>query len=127
MSSQIQNKGITQVFYNASKAAASNVVKQLAGEWAPLGIRVNAVSPGVTETDQTKDQSAEHKKETNDMVPLGRYAHPQEMTGQTLLFLSEHSTCKYGSGAQPPTLTLLTPSPDQTGSEVFVDGGFLIW
>lgn len=34
MSSQIVNKGIHQVFYNSSKAAASSIVKQLAVEWA---------------------------------------------------------------------------------------------
>ena len=46
MSSQIVNKGIKQVFYNSSKAAASSIVKQLAVEWADHGIRVNALCPG---------------------------------------------------------------------------------
>ena len=67
MSSQIVNKGIHQVFYNSSKAAASSIVKQLAVEvsltcatlnkadkqWAPHGIRVNALCPGYVATDQT--------------------------------------------------------------------------
>ena len=46
MSSQIVNKGIHQVFYNSSKAAASSIVKQLAVEWADKGIRINALCPG---------------------------------------------------------------------------------
>lgn len=44
MSTNIHNKGITQAFYNSSKGAASNLVRQLAVEWAKDGIRVNALS-----------------------------------------------------------------------------------
>jgi NAD(P)-dependent dehydrogenase (short-subunit alcohol dehydrogenase family) len=51
MSSQIINKAgnaspLTQVFYNSSKAAVSNLTKGLAAEWAKDNIRVNALSPG---------------------------------------------------------------------------------
>lgn len=46
MTSQIVVKGVNQVFYTSSKAAASSIVKQLAVEWAEYGIRVNALSPG---------------------------------------------------------------------------------
>ncbi|KAJ8701100.1 hypothetical protein PTI98_004061 [Pleurotus ostreatus] len=41
-----QNTPLTQVFYNSSKAAVSNLTKGLASEWSPYGIRVNALSPG---------------------------------------------------------------------------------
>lgn len=41
MSSQIVNKGIHQVFYNSSKAAASSIVKQLAVEWAEHQVRLS--------------------------------------------------------------------------------------
>lgn len=51
MSSQIINvvdvaEPLTQVFYNSSKAAVSNLTKGLAAEWIAKGIRVNALSPG---------------------------------------------------------------------------------
>jgi len=113
MSSQIYNqealnKPLRHVFYNSSKAAVSSMTKALAAEWAPYGIRLNIVSPGYVET----EQSGVHPKETRAFheasVPLGRYSQPKEQAPPVLLLLSEHSSY-------------------MTGSEVFVDGGYLIW
>jgi hypothetical protein len=67
MSSQIVNKGIHQVFYNSSKAAASSIVKQLAVEWADHGIRVNALCPGYVSTDQTYVRG--HLREARTLTP----------------------------------------------------------
>ncbi|GAA96375.1 hypothetical protein E5Q_03041 [Mixia osmundae IAM 14324] len=108
MSSHICNKGITQTFYNVSKGAVVNMAKQLAAEWSQYGIRVNCVSPGVTNTDQTHEQSPELRKEIIANTPLGRYAESSEMAGQTIFLLSNKSSY-------------------QTGAEYLVDGGFLIY
>ncbi|KAG6876524.1 hypothetical protein C0993_002483, partial [Termitomyces sp. T159_Od127] len=108
MSSQIINQAglnqpLMQVFYNSSKAAVSNLTKGLAAEWAPLGIRVNAVSPGYVDTDQTSHMDKKVRDYQASAVPLGRFAQPHEIAGQALLLLSEHATY-------------------MTGGEYFVDG-----
>lgn len=79
MSSQIINKSedsspLTQVFYNSSKAAVSNLVKGLASEWVKKGIRVNALSPGYVETDQTSHMKKEIRDFQASQIPLGRFA-----------------------------------------------------
>lgn len=43
--------GANRAAYTATKAAVANLVRTLAVEWGPLGIRVNAISPGYVETD----------------------------------------------------------------------------
>ncbi|THH06261.1 hypothetical protein EW145_g4219 [Phellinidium pouzarii] len=113
MSSQIINQvgtsqPLTQAFYNSSKAAVSNLAKALAAEWAPHGIRVNTLSPGYVNTDQTSimDKAIRDHQAANTV--LGRFAEPDEMTGQTILLLSDYASY-------------------MTGGEYFVDGGQLIW
>ncbi|KAF8965788.1 NADP-dependent mannitol dehydrogenase MtDH [Flammula alnicola] len=113
MSSRIINKAaeakpLTQVFYNSSKAAVANLTKGLAAEWAQYGIRVNAVSPGYVNTDQTSHMDKSIRDFQANGIPLGRFAEPQEMTGQALLLLSDHASY-------------------MTGGEYFVDGGQLIF
>ncbi|KAH7929033.1 NAD(P)-binding protein [Leucogyrophana mollusca] len=113
MSSQIinqaaPNKALTQVFYNSSKGAVSNLTKGLAAEWAPYHIRVNTVSPGYVNTDQTSHMDKHIRDHQARNVPLGRFAEPHEMTGQAVLLLSDHGSY-------------------MTGGEYFVDGGQLVW
>ncbi|KAG1744850.1 hypothetical protein EDB19DRAFT_1694487 [Suillus lakei] len=79
MSSQIinqvaPNKPLTQVFYNSSKGAVSMLMKGLAAEWATHGIRVNALSPGYVNTDQTSGMETHVLEHQTKTVPLGRFA-----------------------------------------------------
>jgi len=113
MSSQIinqtaPNQALTQVFYNSSKAAVSNLTKGLAAEWASHKIRVNALSPGYVNTAQTSVMAKSIRDHQANNLPLGRFAEPHEMSGQALLLLSDHASY-------------------MTGGEYFVDGGQLIW
>ncbi|KIJ44741.1 hypothetical protein M422DRAFT_75275 [Sphaerobolus stellatus SS14] len=114
MSSQIYNqaglcKPLEHVFYNSSKAAASSLSKALAAEWAPYNIRVNILSPGYVLTEQSGVHPKEVRQFQEASIPMGRYSDPKEHTSQVLLMLSpKHSSY-------------------MTGSEVFIDGGFLIY
>ncbi|KAH8112794.1 NADP-dependent mannitol dehydrogenase [Phellopilus nigrolimitatus] len=113
MSSRIINQvapgeALTQLFYNSSKGAVSTLTKGLAAEWAAHGIRVNAISPGYVNTDQTAHMEAAIRTHQSANVPLRRFAHPREMTGQAVLLLSDHASY-------------------MTGAEYFIDGGQLVW
>ena len=99
---------LSRVFtYSASKAAVHNLSKNLAREWAPLGIRVNVLVPGFFPAEQnrkvlTPDRVASILGHT----PMGRFGEPRELVGATLLLAS----AKAGGFV--------------TGAELVVDGGF---
>ncbi|GAA5961304.1 hypothetical protein JCM21900_006513 [Sporobolomyces salmonicolor] len=108
MSDSIVNSPITQVFYNSSKGAVSNLTRCLAAEWAPNGIRVNNICPGFIETDQTNHMPAELRNGQCSEVPLGRFSKVFEQATQVVFLLSPYTSY-------------------QTGSSVYVDGGYTIW
>lgn len=78
-------------FYSASKAALISLVAQLALEWSDHGIRVNAVSPGVTLTGinahQYDDKDLKARREA--LVPLNRFAAPDEIAGAIAYLASD--------------------------------------
>ena len=67
--------------YAASKGAVESFTKGLATEVGPEGIRVNAVAPGFTETDMTRDQlgEASFRDRIQAMTPLRRVGAPEEI------------------------------------------------
>ncbi len=75
--------------YAASKAGVVSLTKSLAFEAARLGIRVNAISPGMVETDMTAMLTESMRKGLN--IPMGRFAMPSEIGNVTAFLLSEAS------------------------------------
>jgi NAD(P)-dependent dehydrogenase (short-subunit alcohol dehydrogenase family) len=84
--------------YGPSKAAVIMLVRVLAQELGPDGIRVNAVSPGMTRTGMTARVYADARvaAERDALVPLGRVATPDDMAAAIVFLLS--SDARYVNG-----------------------------
>jgi 2-dehydro-3-deoxy-D-gluconate 5-dehydrogenase len=88
-----------QAVYAAAKAAAVHLVKSMALEWLPYGIRVNAISPVLTETDINRDWLDARPARRADLaarIPAGRLATPDDFVGPVLFLLSELSNFVFG-------------------------------
>ncbi|HEX4926008.1 MAG TPA: 3-oxoacyl-ACP reductase FabG [Bdellovibrionales bacterium] len=85
LSGQLGNAG--QVNYAASKAALIAMTKSLAQEVGSRGLRVNAVAPGLIETEMIEQipQLEEFKKR----IPLGRFGKPEEVAGVVSFLCSD--------------------------------------
>jgi len=77
------------VMYPASKFAVNGITKSLARELAPYGIRVNAVLPGITETDMVKNLPKEMIEPLIKTIPLGRIGTPEDIANGFLFLASD--------------------------------------
>lgn len=77
------------VMYPASKFAINGMTKSLARELAPSGIRVNAVAPGITETDMVKVLPKEVIEPLIKSIPLGRIGTPEDIANAFLFLASD--------------------------------------
>jgi NAD(P)-dependent dehydrogenase (short-subunit alcohol dehydrogenase family) len=108
ISALIVNRPQMQPAYNASKAAVHQLTKSLAAEWAPHGVRVNALAPGYVKTEMAPVDEPEFKPHWVDVAPMQRYALPSEL-GPSVVFLASDA------------------SSFMTGSVLVVDGGYSLW
>lgn len=73
--------------YGPSKAGGDALMKTLARQLAPYGIRVNAVAPHAIETEMSAQWSEERRREIIASIPLGRLGKPEDVA-QAVLFLA---------------------------------------
>lgn len=84
------------VAYPASKFAINGLTISLARELGPYGIRVNAVAPGVTNTDMVKVLPKEQIEPVKQMIPLKRIGEPEDVANAVLFLASDMAS--YVSG-----------------------------
>ena len=102
------------VVYNATKGAITTMTRGMARSWAPLGIRVNAVAPGLVDTPmlqipgQTEDQATANREAMIRQIPMQRLGVPQDHVGATVFLASDMA--RY-----------------MTGAMINVSGGFLMY
>jgi NAD(P)-dependent dehydrogenase (short-subunit alcohol dehydrogenase family) len=107
----IAMKGIRGRHYETAKAALAALTRSLAADWAARGVRVNAIAPGVFETDPNKTWFAT-KPDFRDTflghIPMGRFGVPAEL-GPAVVFLASDA------------------SSYMTAATLVIDGGFTAW
>lgn len=95
MSGRIVNVPQHQTSYNVSKAGVDMLTKSLAVEWAPAGIRVNAIAPGYMLSDMTRqftEQNPDLAARWTAMVPAGRMGEPADLEALVVMLCSERSS-----------------------------------
>lgn len=93
--------------YSSSKGALRQLTRELAVAAAPLGVRVNTVSPGAIEK-EVPGLSPERVSEFGKLSPMGRIGQPEEVAGAVNFLLS-------------PDASYIT------GAEIVIDGGWTLW
>src|SRR6201995_1689712 len=93
--------------YGASKAAVGALTRSLAVEWAPYGVCINAIAPGIFPTDLNRELlDSPRGKELIARTPMARFGTVDEVVGAAVYLASDESAFT-------------------TGQIIAVDGGFL--
>jgi len=99
---------VRAVAYSASKGALLQVSRELAIAGAPMGIRVNTLSPGMITIDDRAPLDEATVRALSAQTPMGRFGRPDEIADATHFLLSDAASFV-------------------TGTELRVDGGWTAW
>jgi NAD(P)-dependent dehydrogenase (short-subunit alcohol dehydrogenase family) len=108
MSSASAGPPLSKAFtYSVAKAGIKNLTQNLAREWAPMNVRVNALRPGFFPTEWSMKHFIDPDREKAILghTAMGRYGKPEELTGAVLWLASDAAGFV-------------------TGAEIAIDGGF---
>jgi gluconate 5-dehydrogenase len=111
ISALIANRGIGGRHYETSKAAVLHFTRCAAADWAPHGVTVNAICPGLFMTDVNREWNEKRPDVIQTFVanvPMGRPGNPHEI-GPLAVFL-----------ASPAAAYI-------TGASFVIDGGYTLW
>ena len=111
ISGLIANRGIAGRHYETSKAAVIHFTRSTAADWAPRGVTVNAICPGLFMTEPNQAWSKKHPDVIETFVksvPMGRAGDPDEIG--------------------PLAVYLASPASSYvTGAAYVIDGGYTLW
>jgi gluconate 5-dehydrogenase len=111
ISGMIANRGIGGRFYETTKAALIHFTRAAAADWAPRGVTVNAICPGLFMTEPNLAWAKKHPEVIETFVravPMGRAGEPHEIG--------------------PLAVYLASPASSYvTGAAFVIDGGYTLW
>jgi NAD(P)-dependent dehydrogenase (short-subunit alcohol dehydrogenase family) len=93
----IASPGLT--YYASAKAALISLTRTAAREWAPFGVRANAIAPGWIETDMNVEARRDEgfTETIRDMIPLGRWGRAEEVASVARFLASDAASFITGS------------------------------
>ena len=111
ISGLIANRGVGGRHYETAKAAVIQFTRATAADWAPRGVTVNAICPGLFMTEPNLAWSKSHPEMIAafvDAIPMGRAGEPDEIA--------------------PLAVYLASPASSYvTGAAFVIDGGYTLW
>jgi NAD(P)-dependent dehydrogenase (short-subunit alcohol dehydrogenase family) len=99
MSAHVVNLPQHQASYHSSKAGVEMLTKALAVEWAPIGIRANAIAPGYMLSEMTRQFTAANPdlaERWRKMIPVGRMGEPTDLEALVVFLCSTRSSYLVG-------------------------------